>query len=210
MVTEKRTNLWLSLLGMVLILGILAVHYICSPWGYYWKVDPGEQKLRNNVVQRAEAYLGIREADGSHMQIVNFYNAQETLPMGYTLLETDSWCAAFVTTVAIMEDLTDIIPPECGCQRQIELWKAMGRWVEDDRMIPLPGDIIYYDWEEENPFSDAKGWSDHVGIVVGTKWPFIKVIEGNKDDSVAYRYILLNDVHIRGYGKPDYSSKNIP
>jgi len=51
---------------------------------------------------------------------------------------------------------------------------------------------------------DCAGWADHVGIVVGTKWPFLKVIEGNKDDQVTYRYLMLDDVHIRGYAKPDY------
>lgn len=210
MVTKKRTNLLIRLLGWILVLAALLIHYFLSPWGYYWKVDPVEQKARDGVVERAESYLGIHEADGSHMRIVDFYNTQEVLPVGYTLLETDSWCAAFVTTVAIQQGLTDIIPPECGCQRQIDLWKSIGRWEERDNIIPLPGDIIYYDWEEKNPFHDSTGWSDHVGIVVGTKWPFIKVIEGNKDDSVSYRHILINDVHIRGFGKPDYSGKKCP
>ncbi len=210
MVTAERSKIWIRLTAFVLVAAVLAVHYLLSPWGYYWKVDPAEQKVRDALVKRAETYLGINEADGSHMQIVNRYNAQETLPVGYVLQEADSWCAAFVTAVAMDRGLTDIIPPECGCQRQIDLWKEIGRWEENDKTIPLPGDIIYYDWEEKNYFSDSGGWSDHVGIVVGTKWPFIKVIEGNKDDSVSYRHILINDTHIRGFGKPDYGSKNIP
>lgn len=210
MVTKKRTNLWIGIFPWVLAAAALLIHYGFSPWGYYWKVDPAERKLRDSVVERAETYLGVNETDDSHMRIVDLYNSQEVLPMGYTLQQSDSWCAAFVTGVAIQQKMTDIIPPECGCQRQIELFKALSRWEERDNAIPLPGDIIYYDWEEKNLFDDCTGWSDHVGIVVGTKWPFVKVIEGNKDDSVSYRYIFLNDVHIRGFGKPDYSSKKIP
>lgn len=210
MVTKKRANLWTAILIWILVAAALLVHYSFSPWGYYWKVDPAEQKLRDSVVKQAESCLGVNETDGSHMRIVDLYNSQEVLPMGYTLQQSDSWCAAFVTTIAIQQNLTDIIPPECSCQRQIELFKTLGHWEERDNAIPLPGDIIYYDWEENNPFDDCTGWSDHVGIVVGTKWPFIKVIEGNKDDCVSYRYILLNDIHIRGLGKPDYSSKMIP
>ena len=52
---------------------------------------------------------------------------------------------------------------------------------------------------------ECTGWADHVGIVVGTKWPFIKVIEGNWNDSVSYHYLKLDDVQIRGYAKPDYA-----
>ena len=71
--------------------------------------------------------------------------------------------------------------------------------------MPQPGDIIYYDWDQINP-GEATGWSDHVGIVVGVKWPFIKVIEGNKDDCVSYRIVPVGHKSIRGYGKPDYAS----
>ena len=100
--------------------------------------------------------------------------------------------------------LTEITPTECGCERHIGLFRQLGRWEEDDNAVPLPGDLIFYDWDMKKP-GDATGWSDHVGIVVGTKWPFVKVIEGNKDDSVSYRILLLGDWQIRGYAKPDYA-----
>ena len=54
---------------------------------------------------------------------------------------------------------------------------------------------------------ECTGWADHVGIVVGTKWPFLKVIEGNLDDAVGYHYLLLDDLKIRGYARPDYAGK---
>lgn len=210
MLTAQKKKTWLLGLAWGLALAVTILHYCLSPWGYYWKVSPAEQALRDGMVKQAEQYLGINEKDGSHKQIVDLYNTQDVLPVDYTLQYEDSWCAAFVTAAAMQQNLTDIIPPECGCQRQIGLWKEIGRWEERDSIIPLPGDLIYYDWEEKNPFTDCTGWADHVGIVVGTKWPFIKVIEGNKDDSVSYRHILINDVHIRGFGKPDYAAKNIP
>lgn len=209
MKTKARAKTGFIILAWILALGAILAHYIFSPWGYYWKVDPAEQNLRNALVEQAQTWLGVQEADGSHMQIVDLYNSQEILPEGYILQSTDSWCAAFVTAAALQQNLTDLIPPECGCQRQIDCFKAMGRWDERDNIIPNPGDIIYYDWEAK-VFGDCTGWSDHVGIVVGIKWPFIKVIEGNKGDSVDYRYLFINDMHIRGYGRPDYATKNIP
>ena len=116
----------------------------------------------------------------------------------------DDWCATFVSFVAIRQELTDVIPTECSCQRQIGLWTELNRWIEQDSYLPLPGDIIYYDWDVRT-LGDSTGWADHVGIVVGTHGPFIKVIEGNKDDAVGYRYIIRWDPRIRGYGLPNYS-----
>ena len=203
MVTERKK--WIaSLLAVLAFLIPIASHYLLGPWGFYSRVAPEEAALRMKLVQQAERSLGLKEADGSHKQIIDRYNSQEVLPVGYAMTYEDSWCAAFVTTTALDCGLTDIIPPECGCERQIKLWQELGRWEERDDAIPLPGDLIYYDWNMETR-GEATGWADHVGIVVGTKWPFLKVIEGNWEDSVTYRYLLLDHVQIRGFGKPDYA-----
>ena len=209
---KRRIGKFFACLAAVLVaVGAVAAHYILDPWGFYWKVSEDEAALRQNVVKTAESYLGCSEINGSHKKIIDLYNAHEPLAMDYEVQYTDSWCATFVSTVAIQCDLTQIIPTECGCERQIGLFQEIFCWEESDSEIPLPGDIIYYDWDETES-GNCTGWSDHVGIVVGTKWPFVKVIEGNKDDSVSYRYLLLNDAHIRGFGQPDYSSivKNTP
>ncbi len=206
MATKERKKILIPWLAALAVILVIAAHYLWSPWGYYWKVSPQEEALRNSVIAAASAHLGKNEADGSHMSILDVYNNHEPLAVGYTVQPEDSWCAAFVSTAAIQSSLTDIIPTECGCERQIGLFQALGRWEERDNIIPLPGDIIYYDWDYTR-FGDCNGWADHVGIVVGTKWPFVKVIEGNKDDCVSYRVLLLGSQYIRGYGKPDYASK---
>lgn len=207
MVTERKKTIrtfLLTALALVLVFTAVCAHYLFDPWGFYWKVSAGEAILRRELVKTAEGYLGCQEADGSHKSIIDLYNSQEPLPMGYTVQYTDSWCATFVSAVSISCGLTEIIPTECGCQRQIELFQALGRWEESDSAIPQPGDLIYYDWNMEEQ-GECTGWADHVGIVVGTKWPFIKVIEGNLKDSVGYHYLLLNDVQIRGFARPDYA-----
>ncbi len=206
MVTKKRKNRLFAVLSSILILGAVAAHYLWDPWGFYWKVSDEEVRLRLQMVETAENWLGSNEADGSHRPIIDLYNSHEPLAVGYTVQYTDSWCAAFVSAVAIQNGLTDIIPTECSCERQIELLKTMGRWEENDNAIPLPGDLIYYDWDHKKP-GNCTGWADHVGIVAGTKWPFVKVIEGNRDDRVTYRIIPLGEITIRGYGKPDYAQK---
>lgn len=200
---QKERSFALTVLAV--FLGAVALHYSFGDWGFYRKTSGEEAALRMQVVQTAEGWLGANEAEGSHEAIIDLYNAHEPLAMDYAVQYTDSWCAAFVSAVSIQCGITEILPTECGCERQIGLFQALGRWEEDDDAIPQPGDLIYYDWDTIRQ-GDCTGWSDHVGIVVGTKWPFVKVIEGNKDDSVTYRVILLGDKTIRGYGRPDYAA----
>lgn len=205
MAVKTKHSVLPRLLGTAVLLAGLTAYYLLAPWGFYWKVSPEEASLRLSLVASGEAYLGAKESDGSYGKILDRYNAQPSLPMDYALTETDSWCAAFVSVAALDAGLTDIIPVECGCERQIGLLQEMGSWEEADGAIPLPGDLIYYDWDNRRP-GDCTGWADHVGIVVGTKWPFLKVIEGNWDDRVCYHYLPLNHISIRGFGRPDYAS----
>lgn len=208
MITQEKTKRKqiTVILAVLIVLCAVLGHYLLEPWGFYWKISQEEAALRLQVVKTAQSHLGSRETDGSHQGIIDLYNSHEPLAIGYEVQYTDSWCSTFVSAVAIQTGLTDIIPTECGCERHIGLFQSIGRWEENDNVIPLPGDVIFYDWDQGKP-GDATGWSDHVGIVVGTKWPLVKVIEGNKDDCVSYRYLLLGDWQIRGYGLPDYASK---
>ena len=202
---EKRKKWLAGILAAAAVIAAVAGHYLVDPWGFYWKVSEEEAALRLKLVQTAEGYLGCREDNGTHCKIIDIYNTHDPLAMDYVVQYTDSWCSTFVSAMAIRCGLTDIIPTECGCERHIGLFQELGRWEEDDNAIPLPGDLIFYDWDMED-WGESTGWSDHVGIVVGTKWPFVKVIEGNKDDCVSYRVLLLGDKTIRGYGRPDYAS----
>ena len=183
----------------------LFLHF--TSWGFAQPVPFSEQLKRLHIVHTAELWLGTQESDAAHEKIVQTYKSHKPWAQGYAVTTEDNWCAAFASTIAIQQNYTDIIPTECGCQRQIGLWQELGRWEENDNYMPLPGDYIYYAWDEGLDFGDCTGWADHVGIVVGTAGPFIKVIEGNRNDSVTYRIILRGDYRIRGYGLPDYASK---
>lgn len=183
--------IWLSVFGL--------------PWGFARDIPENEARLRLSFVAKAEQWIGKNAADGSHHEIVDLYNAHEPLAQNYKVLYTDKWCATFVSATAIACNLTEIIPTECGCERQIALFKQLGRWEESDGYIPLPGDIIYYS-SSDNFAGDCTDWADHVGIVVGTFGTYIKVIEGNVMNQVAYRYVPVNAMTIRGFALPDYVS----
>lgn len=208
--TKKRIKisllilLGIVLLGLLLWGGIVLVLKNCT-WGYARTVSHQEEALRQQVVSAAEGWLGSNESDGSHQAIIDLYNGHMPLARGYTVTYEDSWCATFCSVVAIQAELTHIIPTECGCEMQIQLFSSLERWVEDDGYVPLPGDLIYYS-SLDSGFGDCDEWSDHVGIVVGTWGPFIKVIEGNYEDRVNYRILTVNAKGIRGYGIPDYES----
>ena len=165
-----------------------------------------ENELRSKVVQTAKQYVGSKEADGSHRKIIDGYNAHKPLARGYAVKYTDAWCATFVSFIAIQCGITDIMPTECGCGAMIDLYKAKGRWQENDAYRPSPGDVIMYDWQDSGN-GDNKGNPDHVGIVASVSGDTIKVIEGNISDSVNYRSIKVNGKNIRGYGLPNYASK---
>ena len=196
------------------ILGILAALCVLTV-GFLWLYLPraeftfarpamySGQDFPIHLLRMAEPYLGTREGSEAHKEIIDGYNAHKPLAQGYEVQYDDDWCATFVSFAAIRSGLESYIPTECSCERQIGLWKEMGRWEETDTYLPNPGDIIYYDWDVRT-LGDSTGWADHVGIVVGTHGPFIKVIEGNKDDAVGYRYIIRWDPRIRGYGLPEY------
>ena len=160
----------------------------------------------NKVVEQAKAWLGRNEASGTHKAVIDVYNAHKPLARGYAVKYTDSWCATFVSAVAIKTGCTDIIPLECGCQQQIELFKKLGSWDESDARTPNPGDIIYYDWQDSGK-GDNVGWSDHVGIVEKVSLGKITVIEGNYSNSVKRRILSVNAKNIRGYGVPKYDTE---
>ena len=208
----KKLLILLSLaLTLIFALGYMTSAGIWISMNYIDGVMPSsipapQMQLRQQVISTAKTWLGTREGTDGHRQILQIYNTHEPLAQGYAVTNEDNWCAAFGSCVAIQTGRTDFIPTECSCGRQIDLWVSLGRWVEDDRHLPLPGDYIYYNWDQTWNLKDNTGWPDHVGIVVGTFGPVIKVIEGNRDDCVTYRIIFRWDLRIRGYGIPDYGT----
>lgn len=163
-------------------------------------------KYANKVVEQARSWIGKNEADGSHKAIIDVYNAHKPLARGYKVnWKSDPWCATFVSAVAIKLGYTDIIPTECSCSRMIELFKKLGSWVEDDSRTPNPGDVLFYDWDD-NGRGENTGDPEHVGIVEKVSNGVITIIEGNYKNAVTRRTLEVNGRYIRGYGVPKYGN----
>ena len=167
-----------------------------------------EQEARAKVVSIAQSYIGCKESDGSHKKIIDLYNSHKPLARGYAVKYTDAWCSTFASAVAIAAGLTGIIPTECGCEKHIALFKALGSWQENDAYVPAPGDYIFYDWQDGTNYADTDntGAADHVGIVEKVSGQTITVIEGNYSNAVKRRTLAVNGRYIRGYGVPKYGS----
>jgi hypothetical protein len=110
------------------------------------------------------------------------------------------WCACFVSWCAGQLGYIDAgaLPLFSSCEDGIQWFKDQGRW-QNGGYTPAPGDIIFFDWEND-------GISDHVGIVERVEGEAVRTIEGNTSDSVARRGYALNGVKIMGYGIPAYNA----
>jgi hypothetical protein len=203
MKTAIRVCCILLIITVLLICGTL-VFLEHTSWGFSTPMSVSEAALRSQMILSAENWLGTQEGDENHTKILDIYNTHLPLAQGYMVTDTDNWCATFASAIAIDCNLTDIIPTECGCQRQITLWQELGRWEENDNYMPNPGDYIYYAWDERFSFGDCTGWADHVGIVEKVSGNVIVVIEGNHSNSVKRRTLKINAKNIRGYCVPKF------
>jgi LysM repeat protein len=164
-----------------------------------------EKELRAAVIRKAREFLGDKESDGSHQEIIDTYNAHKPLARGCKVSYKDSWCATYVSVIAILMELTDIIPTECSCEKQIELFEKLGCWEEDGTIVPDIADVIYYNWDDSTQEND--GWADHTGYVSEIAGNTLTITEGNYQDSVKERKIQIGAGNIRGYGRPEYAKK---
>lgn len=160
---------------------------------------------RSKVLDCAKMCVGVHEGTNEHKMICGTYNGwakQHKMP---EIKLTDAWCACFVSAVFIASNCSSIIPCEISCQRMINKCKSMRIWKELDSYIPMGGDLIFYDWDD-NGKGDCVGWSDHVGIVESCINGVITVIEGNYSNSVKRRTIKVDARYIRGFAVPRYNN----
>ncbi|MBR2048560.1 MAG: S-layer homology domain-containing protein [Oscillospiraceae bacterium] len=156
-----------------------------------------ERELRNDYVRALEGYLGAREGDERHRELIDWYNRLPVLPRGYKMTVNDDWCVAAAVAVAVKLGLTEVIFPECSCTRAIALYRQEGRFVRDRSYIPQVGDFVVYDWQ-------GNADPDHWGTVAAVEGDKLTVIEGNMTDRVDRRSVTIGDKRIYGYCLPDY------
>lgn len=90
-----------------------------------------------------------------------------------------------------------IIPKFASVNVEGVTWfQACGLWQEAG-YIPVSGDIIFFDWEQD-------GSPDHVGIVKEVRDGNVFTIEGNSGNMCKEKHYQINSNVIYGYGTPLY------
>lgn len=168
-------------------------------------------RSRDEVVKTATLWLGKKESDGSYKEIIDTYNSfKGPFPRGLKMQYSWSWCACMWSAIAIKLGYTDIMPIEISCGELIKRAKEMGCWQENDGYIPSPADAILYDWQD-NGIGDNTGWPDHIGIIeyINKNAGYMIVIEGNYQNAVKKRTVLINGKYIRGFITPKYTDDSV-
>jgi hypothetical protein len=156
--------------------------------------------------------LIVSESKGNHYtEIISKYN-QYT---GATWNRSTGWCAIFVSTLFLQNGYTkDDFPVSASCWEMCSIFKKRGQWIEpyvnDKKVIPNKGDIIFFD----NNASNGNTSMDHVGIVYDydDTSQEITVIDGNWSDKVCQRKldntktVYAGNYTISDYGRPNYST----
>ena len=117
-----------------------------------------------------------------------------------------AWCACFVSwcgnECGYIEN--GIMPNTISCVTGMNWYKERGQWI-DGNQEPLPGMIIFYDWDDpDGEFGPQDGKPDHTGIVEKVENGVIWIIEGNSGDSCRRSQHTVGEYVIIGYGCPLY------
>ncbi len=115
------------------------------------------------------------------------------------------WCACFVSWCANECGYIDtgVIPKFAGCVNGVQWFKDRGQWM-DGSAEPVPGMIIFFDWDNKGSSGPQDGLSDHVGIVQKVENGIVYTVEGNSGDSCRINQYSVGYYEILGYGMPQY------
>ena len=163
----------------------------------------------DNASMWSAALYGIHSADE---QIVAVAESQignvggEPYWRWYGFGSRVEWCACFVSWCANECGYIEagVIPRFSVCDRGVEWFQERGQWA-DGTATPVPGMIIFYDWDApDEPSGPQDGESDHVGIVQKVEDGYVYCIEGNAGDSCIQTKRRIGHYEILGYGIPMY------
>ena len=109
------------------------------------------------------------------------------------------WCACFVSWCANECGYLDtgVIPRFANCSIGIRWFQERGLW-QDGNYEPRPGDLIFFDWDDED--EGQNGVADHVGIVEKVEDGIVYTVEGNSGNACRQRQYATGHYEILGYG----------
>lgn len=186
--------------------------------------------MRTDIVNIAKSQVGYHEgnseseyggdsvdADGDYTEYGYWYcnNVKH-----WQSLKNSAWCAMFVSWCArqanisadIIANSINAIPDNTtGNRDDVGRYFYVEEKTPESGYVPLPGDLIFFDWTGKD-----KNWS-HVGIVCyvmddvldDIKGRTVITVEGNSANKVAMRAYAFDDPVIRAYGVPNYAVSDV-
>ena len=163
-----------------------------------WEASMAQVELTgvwpDDLLNIARSQLGYEESK------LNFIIDDEGNRQGYTRYGAwyrasySEWCAMYVSFCLNYAEIPEtVVPREANCEKWIRALSSEGLYVSAAHYAPQPGDLIFFDWEQD-------GNVDHVGLVEAAGEGTITTIEGNSRGGVRRNeYRADNDV-IAGYG----------
>ena len=199
MITATKTLITALLAGgwiatIIILVIVLIAGFVAVIFNNNGDEDYDSSQIPNNeIILVAKAQIG-NEGGDKFWKWYGFQNHVE-------------WCACFVSWCADQCGYIDkgIIPKFSLCTDGINWFKERNQWNDrGDSYYPIVGDIIFFDWYDENGNQD--GTCDHVGIVtrIDITNRNIYTIEGNTSNKCAERMYSLDNKQVMGYGSPKY------
>ena len=168
-----------------------------------------EEMLAQDRSLWAEVLYGVYGADDQIVQVALTQIGNvggEPYWSWYGFSHRVEWCACFVSWCANECGYIDIgvIPKYAGCVNGVDWFRERGQWADND-IEPVPGMIIFFDWDNPNGSSGPQdGLSDHTGIVERVENGIVYTVEGNSGDSCRENHYPVGYYEILGYGIPAY------
>ncbi len=147
-----------------------------------------------DILAIAKTQLGYEESSRNFIYDEN-YNKKGYTRYGewYGVPYCDG-CAMFLAFGRDYAEISDdVFPRDAACDFWVDELIPLGLYAEADEYTPVPGDLIFYDWDDDP-------YAEHIGIVAEVYDTTVTAIEGNTSNMVAYRTYDLDDSCIIGYG----------
>ena len=111
------------------------------------------------------------------------------------------WCACFVSWCADQCGYIDtgVCPKFSGCGNGVQWFQERGQWL-DGSAKPVPGMVIFFDWDNKGGSGPQDGETDHVGIVQKVEDGIIYTVEGNSGNLCRVNRYPIGHYEILGYG----------
>ena len=111
------------------------------------------------------------------------------------------WCACFVSWCADQCGYIDtgVCPKFSGCGNGVQWFQERGQWL-DGSAKPVPGMVIFFDWDNKGGSGPQDGEADHVGIVQKVEDGIIYTVEGNSGNLCRVNSYPIGHYEILGYG----------